>query len=82
MPKANPRKIVNAGALIGRAFSMRELLALASAVNTARGAVDVRDLKTLNLASAKLRKGYDWKHYTRPHGAGATASEDGRPKSR
>jgi hypothetical protein len=61
MPKANPRKIVNAGARIGRAFSPKELLAVAAAVNAAKAKASASDLKTLNLALAKLRKGFDWK---------------------
>jgi hypothetical protein len=61
VPKSNPRKIVNAGALIGSAFSTRELLAVAAAVNAAKAEASASDLKTLNLALAKLRKAHDWK---------------------
>lgn len=61
MPKANPRKIGNAGALIGSAFSPKELLAVAAAVNAAKAKARASDRETLDLALAKLRKGYDWK---------------------
>lgn len=74
MPKANPRKIVNAGALIGRAFSKKELLVVAAAVKAAKAAASDTDQKTLSLAYAKLRKGYDWKAL---NSGGAALSPEG-----
>jgi hypothetical protein len=58
----NPRQIVNAGVLIGRALSPKELMAVAAAVKVAKNtADDDEDFKTLTLAFAKLRAAEKWK---------------------
>ncbi len=61
--KKNPRQIVNAGELIGRALSTRELVAVASAVLAAQRTVSSEGDygRSLSLAMAKLRKAYDYK---------------------
>jgi hypothetical protein len=62
MAKAkNPRRIVNAGSLIARALSSKELLAVAGAVKVAKNIADSdEEFRTLTLAFAKLRAAEKW----------------------
>jgi hypothetical protein len=54
MPKAkNPRRIVNAGALIGEALAPRELGLLVTVVQSAKATVSEAEAKTLSLTLAK-----------------------------
>lgn len=57
----NPRRIVNAGELIGRALAPKELGLLVTIVRGAKAAANDNDSNTLSLTLAKLRKALDWK---------------------
>jgi hypothetical protein len=62
IPKAkNPRRIVNAGALIGESLAPRELGLLVTVVQSAKATASEAEAKTLSLPLAKLRKALDWK---------------------
>lgn len=62
MAKAkNPRRIVNAGELIGRALAPKELGLLVTVVQGAKATANDSDSKTLSLTLAKLRKALEWK---------------------
>jgi len=57
----NPRRIGNAGALIGKALGPKQLKLLLDLVQGARVNANGADAGTLNITLAKLRQAATWK---------------------
>ena len=68
--KKNPRRINNAGELIGKALAPKELAVLMKLVQRAqKEPSDPAEALTLSLILGKLKKAFDWKALnTRSHG--------------
>jgi hypothetical protein len=62
MSKAdNPRRIVNAGALIGKALAPKQLKLLLDLVQRAQATSSGHDAGTLRITLGKLRQAVTWK---------------------
>jgi hypothetical protein len=67
--RKNPRQIIHAGPLIGKALAPKELALLIALVRAAQETAG-ETAKTLSLTHAKLRRALDWKALnTKPRSA-------------